>query len=370
MLLAHPLNDEGLHECSAIRNNMKSFAVRLNSEATSARVQSEFSARKEPSAVRLHNEAMGVAQVYRRCEAELLEVLTRVEGAKIYLTFEITSLHDYCVEMLGLTRHTANNFIDVMRTSLEVPALAEAIYSGRTTISKARKICSVINPSNAKEWIDLTIHCSCRVVEKAVALANPRAGVTESLRYVSGDILDLRLAVSEEWAELLKQTKDRLSQKECRAVSTEEALLIVMREAHLRDDPRKRAERAEVRRRSKSGARSENRSSEKWRDCREPKATCRKQEATCRQPENSRRPPAEITHQINLRDKAQCVYVNVKGERCSSQRWLDHHHIKPLSEGGTHDIDNLETLCRAHHRIRHGQFDRRRNDWKKTHGPE
>jgi hypothetical protein len=149
------------------------------------------------------------------------------------------------------------------------------------------------------------------------------------------------LAVSEEWAELLKQTKDRLSQKEGRSISTEEALLIVMSEAQLRDDPVKKAERAEVRRKSKSNARSENGSSEKWRDG--------------RQPRKSRHRPAEATHQINLRDKCQCVYVNAKGERCVNRRWLDHHHIKPFSEGGTHTAENLETLCRAHHRIRHGQ---------------
>jgi len=29
------------------------------------------------------------------------------------------------------------------------------------------------------------------------------------------------------------------------------------------------------------------------------------------------------------------------------------HHDRPLNEGGTHDFDNLVSLCRKHHAIRH-----------------
>jgi hypothetical protein len=131
--------DQTLHRDFDLERGCESNSVPVT--ATAQNEPKSFCTRREPSAVRLHNEAMNLAQKYRLCEAELLEALTRVEREKIYLTFEITSLHEYCVEMLGLSRHTANNFIDVMRASLEVPALAEAIYSGRTTISKARKIC-------------------------------------------------------------------------------------------------------------------------------------------------------------------------------------------------------------------------------------
>ena len=48
------------------------------------------------------------------------------------------------------------------------------------------------------------------------------------------------------------------------------------------------------------------------------------------------------------RDGWQCV-------NCKSMQHLDVHHIKQRSLGGTHAMDNLETLCRECHRIRHGE---------------
>ena len=39
---------------------------------------------------------------------------------------------------------------------------------------------------------------------------------------------------------------------------------------------------------------------------------------------------------------------------CTSQRWLEIHHIVPVSQGGRDEISNLTTLCHAHHKQRHG----------------
>jgi hypothetical protein len=287
--------------------------------------------RKQSQAMKLHAEAVASAKDYFGREANLLEVITKVEEARVYFEFELTSLEQYCVEMLNLTAATARNFIVVMKKSVEVPALAEAIYSGKTTVSKARKICSVITQENAKDWIDLVIHCSCRVVEKCVAQTNPRSAVPESLKYVSSDVLELRLAVSEEWARLLAETKDRLSQKEQRAVSTEEALFILMREAHEKNDPVRKAKRAKAR-------------AEKT-----PPASTEPSEAAKR----SRYRPAHVRHEIILRDQGRCVHVNPNGKRCENTRWTDHHHIIEFANGGEHTVENLETLCWGHHRIRH-----------------
>ena len=36
-------------------------------------------------------------------------------------------------------------------------------------------------------------------------------------------------------------------------------------------------------------------------------------------------------------------------EHCGTDKQLEVHHIVPLSEGGTNDLDNLVTLCKACH---------------------
>jgi hypothetical protein len=308
--------------------------------ATNSRLQSKT--------LELHDEALAIAKRYRQCEAEFLNVIMRVESRKIYLEFEVTSLHEYCVEMLGLSLHVANDFINVARTSFEVPELAEAIYSNKTSVSKARKICSVLTNKNSKEWIDLVVHCSCRVVEKAVASANPRSAIKESLKYVSSDVLELRLAVSEEWSELLTKTKDRLSQSKRRAVSTEEALFILMKEAHEQHDPVRKAERSKARKAKKQTSSSRAGAISKLEE--KPNSGSREQDI---RPERSRSLPAAVHHEVTLRDQGRCIHVPSSGRRCKNKRWIDQHHVLPFAHGGKHTADNLQTLCSAHHKIRH-----------------
>ena len=70
----------------------------------------------------------------------------------------------------------------------------------------------------------------------------------------------------------------------------------------------------------------------------------------------SRYRPKHVEHQVTLRDQNQCAYVNQTGKRCEAKRWLDKHHVHEFSEGGTHDPENLETLCFGHHKIRHARL--------------
>ncbi|MGE0529087.1 MAG: HNH endonuclease, partial [Bdellovibrionales bacterium] len=53
------------------------------------------------------------------------------------------------------------------------------------------------------------------------------------------------------------------------------------------------------------------------------------------------------------RDGGRCTHVDAQGRRCSEEKWLDVHHIRPVSAGGGHHLDNLTTLCRYHHDLVH-----------------
>lgn len=52
-----------------------------------------------------------------------------------------------------------------------------------------------------------------------------------------------------------------------------------------------------------------------------------------------------------VRDDFTCQYHQLKGEECDEDRprLLHCHHIKARINGGTHDLDNLLTVCRKHH---------------------
>lgn len=54
-----------------------------------------------------------------------------------------------------------------------------------------------------------------------------------------------------------------------------------------------------------------------------------------------------------LRDKGSCQFTLTNGKKCLSRYWLDVHHIRPKSRGGNDTVENLITLCSAHHRMMH-----------------
>ena len=58
-------------------------------------------------------------------------------------------------------------------------------------------------------------------------------------------------------------------------------------------------------------------------------------------------PPA-LRRAATLRDQRRC---QVPG--CSNATWLDVHHIELRSEGGPHSLQNLVSICGAHHRALH-----------------
>ncbi len=61
--------------------------------------------------------------------------------------------------------------------------------------------------------------------------------------------------------------------------------------------------------------------------------------------------PASIARALAIRDKT----CRVPG--CCESRYVDAHHIKHWADGGETSLDNLVTLCRAHHRQLHqGDF--------------
>ncbi len=246
---------------------------------------------KKKSFIAIHNDTMADAHDLKNRYLKLFENLLRVEADQIYQQFEVPSLYLYCTELLELSPSISNDFINVVRKSLEIPELADAVRARKITISKARKICPVITPTDFKQWIDIAEICSTRIVEKAVAQAKPRTAVQESMKYISEDTLEFKLAVSEEWQQLLAKTKDQLSQKYRRAVSSEEALLILMRENFTKNDPVEKAMRAEAKRK-------------------QPRANSKMNSSG----RSTRHRPAKVEHLVNLRDQNQCAYVNSRGD--------------------------------------------------------
>ncbi|PIT98574.1 MAG: hypothetical protein COT74_12770, partial [Bdellovibrionales bacterium CG10_big_fil_rev_8_21_14_0_10_45_34] len=122
---------------------------------------------------KIHTDAVEKTAKYLTAKAELIEALDAVEKYKAFLRLGYGSLWTYCTEALKLSESVAASFIGVMRKSREVPELKEAIRAGEFSVSKAKKIVSVITPENKQTWIELCKTLPCKKLEKEVVLVNP-----------------------------------------------------------------------------------------------------------------------------------------------------------------------------------------------------
>jgi hypothetical protein len=350
----------------------------------------------------IHSRAVEAARRYRACEVELIEAIQEVMKHKVYLLYGASSVFNYVTGVLGLSTEVAYIYIGVAGKALEVPELKQEIAVGRITVSKARRLVSVIDRSNKDHWLELAATRSKQQLEKEIAIANPKLAIRDKLNYSADPVervsLKRRIArvqfqagVSEDVMLKIRKVQDVMSQKKRASVGFE-AMLDELADYWLkREDPVEKAKRSKIRGERKNSKTlapgsaelvdSESRdiadreSEAAENPALENVANSESKRLTNAAPEsptatqarrklcpgtvyemrasNSRAPlNAKTKHEVNLKFKGQCSY-KFNGRRCGQRRFLHIHHIKPVSEGGTNDTENLELLCSGHHKVRH-----------------
>jgi hypothetical protein len=206
---------------------------------------------------------------------------------------------------------------------------------------------------------------SKRELEKEIAREFPETRVVERTKYISESRLEMKLSVSEKLHEKLKRIQDLVSGQAGQAASWEK-VLEAMADLYLeKRDPIEKAKRAEAREKSKvdearedGGAASREPAPGQVQKERQVPADASKNEVGTSQKLSpikihSRYIPAKIAHQVRLRDGGRCTARTRSGQRCPERRWLDIHHIQPVSRGGLASVENLTLLCRGHHQLLH-----------------
>jgi hypothetical protein len=307
----------------------------------------------------LNSEAIQIVGRVHHDESRLIEILQELDRLRGYFAFGVNSLFDYCLTVLKLSPAKTQNYLSVARKSFEVPALKAAIDAGELSICKARKIAPVISKTNHTEWLTLAKESSTREIEKAVAKAQPTLAVQERVKYVAEDRLSLTLGISEQALEKLKKVMDLESQRSKKSASREDALIAALDVYLERHDPVKKAERAELRAENKKAgkyadksAKENNQSDTKINE--RVFSTQGNAQRVARHIGRREALPAALVHAVHMRDQRQCAH-KINGKRCGATRWLDIHHIVPRSIGGTDTLENLMTVCSAHHRSIHSR---------------
>ena len=169
-------------------------------------------------------------------------------------------------------------------------------------------------------------------LERKVSEESPRRGVREGIVPISLDLSKLTLVMTALEEEKFERARDLVSQSLQKPASYQETLGAAVNLYLERKDPIVKAERASLR-------------TSKCQADVPPRVSVGYQKRTPI--------PANIRHKIWMRDQGQCAFTNKEGTRCSQNRWIDLHHVNPAAKGGENTVDNLGTLCRAHHRYQH-----------------
>jgi 5-methylcytosine-specific restriction endonuclease McrA len=273
----------------------------------------------------IHEEAIQAAARFKLAESDLISVFQELDETRAYLEKQYTSLFSYSVHELGLSEDVTSNLITVSRKAKAIPALQAAIQNGEITVSKARKITPVISPENQVEWIMKAQMLSSRQIETEVAKLNPKSLVHERIKPIYEDRFELKIGISKSLEGKIKRAQDLESQR-TQSVATLEQTLEAMADIYLeRNDPVIKAERIL------------NKSVK---------------HVTGRTPVAHKTVPAHIKYQVIQRDHGQCTH-RTGDRRCESRRWLDVHHVHHRADGGDNSLENLITLCSAHHKMQH-----------------
>lgn len=286
-----------------------------------------------------HLKAVRCAANYRTSRVLLIEALLEAEREGVVQRKACTSLHNYCVKILMLADDEACSLIAIARKSVEIPEVKTLIHEGKISISNARRIVPHLTQENKDTWLEKAQTLSQYELRKEIVKIKPETATPECIRPVAENLAVLTIHISDPTHALWREASDVMARKGKAPKSQDELLALAMNALLEKEDPLRKAQRVVERKTA-------------------PATVARK---TASLPSPHRRPlSAGTKHQITLRDGRQCRFRDPSGKRCENRRYLNVHHVLPLSRGGTDAPENLVTLCAAHHRYIH------RNDPKFT----
>lgn len=280
----------------------------------------------------IHEKALAASAEFRRSESVLLEILIQADALKVFERFGLSSTFGYCVEVLKLSEDQAFAFIRVARKSKEVPQLRQAISEGVLTVSKAKKIASVLTPANQSAWIEKAIELPARALEREVVKQIPQTLVPDRVKPLTETFSGLHCMIDRETEALLEEAKDLVSRSLKSSSDVGTTLKAALKEFVERHSDVRKARRAAA------------------------KVAVQVGPAVVEARREGKRValPAPIQHSVHQRDGGRCTSTHPVYGRCENKRWVELHHLVPVAQGGKHAAENIVTLCTFHHKGAHG----------------
>lgn len=286
----------------------------------------------------VHDQAVYLACRHRALEAKLVETLREVECLQIHKRFGM-SLFKYATQELKLSESFSYSLITVARKTKDLPELREAIRNKDLSLSKASRIVSVLSSDNANELIGFAKTHDRRTIDLEVAKRNPQSKTYDKVRPIDEGHVEIKITIQRSTLEKLKRVESLEARKQ-RNIKLADVLDSALEVYLEKKDPVRKAQRM---------------SKKLWHARVGSKNETRQNELSTKSNDAPKRIPltAEQKHAVFLRDKGVCTHKDVKGRICSSDKFIEIHHIVPVANGGTNERSNLTTLCSFHHDLAH-----------------
>jgi 5-methylcytosine-specific restriction endonuclease McrA len=281
--------------------------------------------------------------------------------ARVHERLAYGSLGEYAERVFGYSpRHTYER-VRVAQALESLPLLREALQQGTLPWSAVRELTRVAVPETEGQWLEAAQERAVHQVEKMVkgldkgalpyALVDP-SRVTQAMRFELGP--EAEATVRQALAAVRAETGEALTE--------EEALLEVCRRSLGQGgDPGRASYQVSVtvcERCERAWQHADGRVIEVPAEVGE-RARCDAQEVGSVRPQDlthvgngvprARRPvPPAVRRQVTLRDGGCCTTPG-----CRNRKYVDVHHLTPVSEGGTNEPDSLALLCGVHHHAVH-----------------
>jgi hypothetical protein len=300
-------------------------------------------------------------------EAELLVHLADIDERKFYLECALPSMFAFCVEELRFSEDAAYYRIHVARAGRQLPAIIDAIRTGKMHLAGARLLAPHLTPENHLGLLAEAAGKSKRQIEEIVARIAPQPAVPTSVSKVidpcapSGapNAGSLPLLAQPQAPEVLGAPERGLSppnagsQRPVIRPLSEETFKIQFTATRAFRDKLGQAQ-ALLRHRIPGGDVSrtlelaldlliEKVKKERFATVRKPRTTSLEPTAT-----SSRHVPDAIKRAVYERDGGRCTFTDDRGRRCPENGALEFDHLDGFALTQVHDVDRIRLLCRAH----------------------
>ena len=273
-------------------------------------------------------------------EADLLVHLGEIDERKLYLDRAFSSMFTFCTRELGFSEGAAYNRILVARAARRLPALIDAVRSGRVHLAGLRLLAPHLTQENHEQLLSkaagrakdevaellaaiaprpppppmirkLPEPQSLALVPKAAALPHPIVPVAEASYKV-------QFSISREFRDEIREAQDLLRHR-----MPDGDLATIFRSALEMLVASVKKERFAVGRKPRGPAETSV-------------------ETT------SRHVPDAIKRAVHERDGGRCTFVDERGKRCDETGMLEIDHVEGFARTHRHDVNALRLLCRAH----------------------